>query len=86
MYKPKILLTIFSILLFIGFINAQCPAPKAYTNPVIPGFFPDPSVVRVGEDYYCVNSTFEFFPAIVISHSKDLVNWQQIGHVFLNKR
>jgi len=69
-------------LVISGFVNGQCPAPKAYTNPVIAGFFPDPSVVRVGDDYYCVNSTFEYFPAIVISHSKDLVNWQQIGHLF----
>jgi xylan 1,4-beta-xylosidase len=53
-----------------------------YANPVIPGFFPDPSVVRVGDDYYCVNSTFEYFPAIIISHSRDLINWKQIGHVF----
>ena len=60
----------------------SCPVPKAFTNPVLQGFIPDPSVVRVGEDYYIVNSTFEYFPAIVISHSKDLVNWQQIGHVF----
>lgn len=56
--------------------------PEPYQNPVIPGFFPDPSVVRVGGDYYLVNSTFQYFPAIVISHSRDLVNWRQIGHVF----
>ncbi len=62
--------------------RSEAPPPKAFTNPVLQGFFPDPSVVRVGEDYYIVNSTFEYFPAIVISHSKDLVNWQQIGHVF----
>lgn len=55
---------------------------KEYANPVITGFFPDPSVIRVGEDYYCVNSTFEYFPGIIISHSKDLVHWKQIGHVF----
>ena len=57
---------------------------KEYVNPVISGFFPDPSVVRVGSDYYCVNSTFEYFPAIFISHSKDLIHWKQIGHVFEN--
>ncbi len=57
-------------------------AKNEYLNPVIPGFFPDPSVVKVGDDYYCVNSTFEYFPGIIISHSKDLVNWKQIGHVF----
>ncbi len=57
-------------------------ASKTYTNPVNPGFFPDPSTVRVRNDYYTVNSTFEYFPGIIISHSKDLVNWKQIDHVF----
>ncbi len=51
-----------------------------YNNPVHRGFFPDPSVIRVGEDYYKVNSTFQYFPAIVISHSRDLVHWEIIGH------
>jgi len=78
----KILISIIFLWLLAEPVHAQCPAPKAYTNPVISGFFPDPSVVRAGDDYYCVNSTFEYFPAIVISHSKDLVNWQQVGHVF----
>jgi len=53
---------------------------RTYANPVVRGFNPDPSVIRVGEDYYLANSTFEYFPAIVISHSKDLVNWEVIGH------
>ena len=51
-----------------------------YQNPIITGFYPDPSICRVGDDYYLVNSTFEFFPGVVISHSKDLVHWKQIGH------
>ncbi len=51
-----------------------------YENPVIRGFSPDPSVVRVGEDYYCANSTFQYFPAVTISHSRDLVHWRIIGH------
>lgn len=51
-----------------------------YQNPIITGFYPDPSICRVGEDYYLVNSTFEFFPGVVISHSRDLVHWKQIGH------
>jgi xylan 1,4-beta-xylosidase len=55
------------------------------TNPVIPGFHPDPSVCRVGEDYYLVTSSFEYFPGIPIFHSKDMVNWQQIGHVLTRK-
>jgi xylan 1,4-beta-xylosidase len=57
---------------------------RTYNNPVITGFHPDPSVIRVGEDYYMVNSTFQYFPAIVISHSKDLVNWEIIGHAVTN--
>ncbi len=55
-----------------------------YHNPVRTGFFPDPSVVRVGDDYYMVNSTFIFFPCIPVSHSRDLVNWQVIGHAIEN--
>lgn len=51
-----------------------------YTNPIIPGFHPDPSVCRVGEDYYLVNSSFEYFPGVPIYHSKDLMNWRQIGY------
>ena len=53
---------------------------KEFQNPIIPGFYPDPSICRVGEDYYLVNSTFEYFPAIPVWHSKDLVHWKQIGN------
>lgn len=52
-----------------------------YRNPIIPGFYPDPSVCRVGKDFYLVNSSFEFFPGVPLYHSTDLVNWEQIGHV-----
>lgn len=52
-----------------------------YENPIIPGFYPDPSVCRVGEDYYLVNSSFEFFPGVPLWHSRDLLHWEQIGHV-----
>jgi len=54
---------------------------QGYKNPVIPGFYPDPSVCRVGDDFYLVNSSFEYFPGIPIWHSKDLINWKQIGNV-----
>ena len=47
----------------------------------MPGFYPDPSICRVGEDYYLVTSTFEYFPGLPIFHSRDLVHWRQIGHV-----
>ncbi|MBB3113358.1 alpha-N-arabinofuranosidase [Paenibacillus phyllosphaerae] len=52
-----------------------------FRNPVLPGFYPDPSAIRVGDDYYLVTSSFEFYPGVPIFHSKDLVNWRQIGHV-----
>jgi alpha-N-arabinofuranosidase len=51
-----------------------------FTNPIIPGFYPDPSGCRVGEDYYLVTSTFEYFPGVPVFHSRDLVHWRQIGH------
>lgn len=52
-----------------------------FINPIIPGFYPDPSICRVGDDYYLVTSSFEFFPGVPIFHSRDLVHWRQLGHV-----
>jgi alpha-N-arabinofuranosidase len=49
-------------------------------NPIIPGFYPDPSICRVGEDFYMVCSSFELYPGIPIFHSKDLANWELLGH------
>jgi len=49
-------------------------------NPLLPGFFPDPSVCRVGEDYFLANSTFEWFPGVPLHHSRDLANWRFLGH------
>ena len=57
---------------------------QMYQNPIRRGMFPDPSIVRVGEDYYMVNSSFIFFPCIPISHSKDLIHWEIIGHAITN--
>lgn len=51
------------------------------TSPIIAGFYPDPSICRVGEDYYLVTSSFELFPGVPIWHSRDLVSWTQIGNV-----
>lgn len=52
-----------------------------YRNPIIPGYHPDPSVCRVGDDFYLVNSSFQYFPGVPLFHSKDMVNWEQIGNV-----
>jgi len=54
-------------------------------NPILPGFHPDPSICRVGQDYYLVNSTFEWFPGVPIHHSRDLVNWRLIGHALTRR-
>ena len=54
---------------------------KTFKNPILPGFYPDPSICRVGEDYYMVTSTFAYFPGVPIFHSRDLVHWRQIGNV-----
>ena len=51
-----------------------------YRNPVIPGFYPDPSVCRVGSDYYLVTSSFEYFPGVPVFHSRDLVHWRTSGN------
>src|SRR5690242_12326863 len=57
----------------------------SYINPVISGFHPDPSVCRVGLDYYLVTSSFEYFPGVPIYHSRDLIHWHQIGHCLTRK-
>lgn len=70
-------------LLIAGLIAClSCPAQtqQGYKNPVIPGFHPDPSICRVGEDFYLVTSSFQYFPGVPVFHSKDLINWKQIGH------
>jgi len=48
------------------------------TNPILPGFNPDPSILRVGEDYYIATSTFEWYPGVQIHHSRDLANWELV--------
>jgi alpha-N-arabinofuranosidase len=53
----------------------------AVPNPILPGCYPDPSICRVGDDYYLVTSTFEYLPGLPVLHSRDLVSWEQVGHV-----
>lgn len=70
---------IFALICFFG-LNIQAQT-TTFTNPILKGFYPDPSIVRVGADYYLINSTFSYFPGIPVMHSKDLKNWKQIGNV-----
>lgn len=59
-------------------VSVYAPA-DSYTNPIVPGMNPDPSIVRTGDDYHLTTSTFEFFPGCALHHSKDLVHWTMIG-------
>jgi xylan 1,4-beta-xylosidase len=52
-----------------------------FRNPILPGSHPDPSICRVGPDFYLVTSTFEWFPGLPVFHSRDLVHWRPLGHV-----
>ncbi len=64
---------------YAGSDGAAVPA-GSFRNPILAGYHPDPSIVRVGADYYLVNSTFSWFPGIPVFHSRDLVHWRQIGN------
>ncbi len=70
-----------SILILTSFSLIAQKTPTNFKNPILPGFHPDPSICRVNDNYYMVTSSFEWFPGLPIFKSKDLVNWEQIGHV-----
>lgn len=53
---------------------------NTFQNPLLSGFYPDPSICRVGEDYYMVTSSFVYYPGVPIFHSRDMIHWEQIGH------
>jgi len=73
----KLFLSVFAGLIFYQQLNAQ----TKLVNPILAGFYPDPSIIQVNQDYYLVNSTFAYFPGIPVFHSKDLKNWKQVGNV-----
>ena len=75
-----LLISIFLLFSCLG-LNMESQSDLEFTNPILAGFYPDPSICRVGDDYYLVNSTFAYFPGIPVFHSKDMVNWKLIGHV-----
>ena len=73
---------LYCILFFISFsfyLKGQ-DIPATFRNPILSGFNPDPSICRVNDDYYMVTSSFTWYPGIPVYHSKDLVNWEIIGH------
>ncbi|RSH95494.1 hypothetical protein EHS25_000586 [Saitozyma podzolica] len=62
-------------------MSTSTSVSASYRNPILPGFNPDPSIIRVGPDYFLITSTFEYFPGIPLYHSTDLINWTLLGHV-----
>ena len=61
-------------------MSSMSMSAEGFTNPVLPGFHADPSVCTNGEDFYLVNSTFQYFPGVPVFQSKDLIHWQQVGN------
>ncbi|MFB9292298.1 glycoside hydrolase family 43 protein [Persicitalea jodogahamensis] len=78
---PKKVLVLFIPALCLALSQSLLAQTTTLVNPILTGFYPDPSIVRAGSDYYLVNSTFSYFPGIPVFHSKDLKNWKQIGNV-----
>lgn len=70
------------ILLLLVTITAfgQSPKPGSFTNPLFAGDYPDPSILRDGDDYYMVHSSFEYYPGLLIWHSTDLINWTPVAN------
>jgi len=76
-------LVLIPLLLMVLILPTACFAQTndgTFTNPIISGAYPDPSICRVGDEYYMVNSSFEYYPGLPLHHSKDLVNWQLVGY------
>lgn len=69
-----------SVLLLLA-VTTVLAAQTPFRNPILPGFHPDPSICRVGEDYYIVNSTFQYFPGVPVYHSRNLRDWELAGNV-----
>src|SRR5262245_30959493 len=60
--------------------NSEREKKGFYSNPIFAGDYPDPSILREGNDYYVVHSSFEYYPGLLIWHSKDLINWEPVAH------
>ena len=61
--------------------KAHRAGPGEYLNPILAGFYPDPTMIRAGDDYYLATSSFAYFPGVPLFRSKDLVSWTQVGHI-----
>lgn len=81
----RFILLLATVLLCVRMMG-ETLVPDSISNPIRTGFHPDPSICRVGEDYYLVTSSFTWFPGIPVYHSRDLANWSLIGHALTNPK
>jgi xylan 1,4-beta-xylosidase len=85
-FSQRLLQTVLSACLLVAALtNAHAQQQAVYENPVIAGDFPDPSVIRVGADYWATATSGEWAPEFPILHSRDLVNWETVGAVFTKR-
>lgn len=83
-HAPEVVSAIFRNASYTGMderYQKEVDPHRQYLNPILSGFYPDPSICRKGDDYFMVNSTFAYYPGIPIFHSRDLVHWNQLGYV-----
>ena len=81
-YKHTIAGLVSALILLVSAPSMHAQSEETFLNPILAGFYPDPAITDDGQgNYYMVHSTFAFYPGIPIFHSRDLINWKQIGHV-----
>ena len=82
--KEKIVLLLLFVFGLTGFgqetRKKSASQQKSFINPILPGAYPDPSICKVDDVFYLVNSSFEYYPGLPVHKSKDLVNWELIGY------
>ena len=78
MKQNKLKFSLLFIIIHVIFLDTN--SQEKFSNPIIRGGYPDPSICKVGDTFYLVNSSFEYFPGLPIHKSKDLINWELIGY------
>ena len=83
MYKTIVTVLLVQLSFFVNAqqqTKANAMGDGYYVNPIFKGDYPDPSILRDGDNYYMVHSSFEYYPGLLIWHSKDLMNWKPVTH------
>ena len=78
MKQNKLKFSLLFLITLVIFLDTN--SQEKFSNPIIRGGYPDPSICKVGDTFYLVNSSFEYFPGLPIHKSKDLINWELIGY------